>query len=60
MPEFDKSKFDAKAAAELVNQISPSVAIPVHFGEIVGKPEDAKTFASLVKESVAVEEKIPF
>ena len=51
---------DAKAAAELVNQISPSVAIPVHFGEIVGKPEDAKTFASLVKESVAVEEKIPF
>ncbi|MCR4685317.1 MAG: MBL fold metallo-hydrolase [Lachnospiraceae bacterium] len=51
---------DAKAAAELVNLISPSVAIPVHFGEIVGKPEDAKTFAGLVNEPIVVEEKIRF
>lgn len=51
---------DAKAAAELVNQISPGVAIPVHFGEIVGKPEDAKTFAGLVNEPIVVEEKIRF
>ncbi|MCR5267339.1 MAG: MBL fold metallo-hydrolase [Lachnospiraceae bacterium] len=51
---------DAKAAAELINTICPKVAIPVHFGGIVGKKEDAAKFASLVKEPVIVEEKIRF
>ena len=46
---------DAKEAAEFVNIIKPSVAIPVHYGKVVGSPDDGKTFAKLVKEPVKVE-----
>ena len=49
---------DAKKAAELVNTIRPEVAIPVHYGSIVGKPEDAEVFKSLVRDNVKVEIKI--
>ena len=51
---------DAKKAAELVNTISPKVAIPTHYGNIVGKPKDADTFAKNVKDPVKVEIKIQF
>lgn len=51
---------DAKKAAELVNEIRPDVAIPVHYGSIVGKPSDGEVFAQHVKEPVSVEFKIPF
>ena len=51
---------DAKKAAELINKIGPEVAIPTHYGSIVGKPEDADTFAALVKPPVRVERKIAF
>ena len=50
---------NAKKAAELVNSIRPSVAIPTHFGSIVGKKEDADEFRENVKEPVRVEIKIP-
>lgn len=49
---------DAKKAAELVNTLSPSAAIPVHYGSIVGKPGDGEVFADNVKEPVKVEFKI--
>jgi L-ascorbate metabolism protein UlaG (beta-lactamase superfamily) len=45
---------DAKQAAELVNTIRPEVAIPVHYGSVVGSPKDGETFAALVKEPVKV------
>lgn len=51
---------DAKKAAELANIIRPEYAIPVHYGCIVGKPGDGKTFAKLVKSPVKVVEKIVF
>ena len=51
---------DAKKAAELINTIRPNVAIPVHYGHIVGKPSDGDVFAQYVKEPVKVEFKIPF
>ena len=51
---------DAKKAAELVNEIRPAVAIPVHYGGGVGKPADGEKFAELVKEPVKVEFKIRF
>ena len=51
---------DAKQAAELVNTMKPSVAIPVHYGELTGKPEDGRIFAENVKEPVRVEVKITF
>ena len=34
----------ATEAAELVNLIKPKVAIPIHYGEIVGTEQDANKF----------------
>lgn len=34
----------AKEAADLVNSIAPEIAIPIHYGTIVGKAADAETF----------------
>ena len=51
---------DAKTAAELVNELHPETAIPVHYGTIVGKPSDGEVFAKHVKEPVKVEIKIRF
>ncbi|MDE5588334.1 MAG: MBL fold metallo-hydrolase [Acetatifactor sp.] len=51
---------DAKKAAELVNTLRPSVAIPVHYGSIVGKPGDGEVFADNVKDPIKVEFKITF
>ncbi|MBR5421853.1 MAG: MBL fold metallo-hydrolase [Lachnospiraceae bacterium] len=51
---------DAKIAAELVNEMRPQVAIPVHYGHLVGKPSDGEVFAGLVKEPVKAEIKIQF
>jgi L-ascorbate metabolism protein UlaG (beta-lactamase superfamily) len=51
---------DAKKAAQLVNTIHPDVAIPTHYGSIVGKPADAEVFAQHVKASTVVELKLKF
>ncbi len=51
---------DARKAAELVNLIRPEVAIPVHYGSIVGKTSDGEAFAELVEPPVKVELKIKF
>ncbi len=51
---------DAEKAAELVNTIKPEVAIPVHYGSVVGTPKDGEEFAKLVKEPVKAELKIRF
>ena len=51
---------DAKKAAELINEIKPAVAIPVHYGGIVGKPGDGQVFADNVKDPVRVEFKLKF
>ncbi len=51
---------DAKKAAELVNELRPEVAIPVHYGEIIGKESDGRVFAENVEPSIRVELKIAF
>lgn len=51
---------DAKKAADLVNEIRPSVAIPVHYGAVVGSPKDGDVFAANVREPIKVEYKIQF
>lgn len=38
-------------AAILVNKVKPKIAVPVHYGSIVGKKEDAIEFAKLVNPS---------
>ena len=45
----------ADEAAELVNAIKPKLAIPVHYGSIVGKKADGERFRKLVKAPVEVE-----
>lgn len=39
---------DFKEAATLVNEIKPKVAVPIHYGSIVGKKEDAINFINLL------------
>ncbi|MBR6034336.1 MAG: MBL fold metallo-hydrolase [Clostridia bacterium] len=39
---------NAKEAAELVNTIKPKVAIPIHYGDIVGTKKDAQDFLNLI------------
>ena len=51
---------DARRAAELVNTIRPNIAIPVHYGSIVGKLSDGEVFAENVKEPIQVIHKIEF
>lgn len=45
---------NAKKAADLINQMKPKVAIPTHYGSIVGKPEDADVFQSEVNSDIEV------
>ncbi len=49
---------NAKEAAKLVNKIHPQVAIPTHYGSIVGKPEDAEVFKKNVDTGILVETKL--
>ena len=35
---------DALAAAKAANSIKPKMAVPIHFGSVVGSKEDAETF----------------
>lgn len=51
---------DSKQAAELINTIKPEIAIPTHYGSIVGSPADADDFAKHVEAPVKVEIKIEY
>ncbi len=46
---------DAREAAELVNEIKPKKAIPIHYGTIVGSREDAENFKMLLNKSIECE-----
>lgn len=41
-----------KEAASLANTINPQIAVPTHYGELVGRKEDADTFKKLLKENI--------
>ena len=51
---------NAGKAAKLVNEIKPKVAIPVHYGEFVGKESDGDDFARSVNREIEVVFKIKF
>lgn len=40
---------DYKEASALINEIQPKIAIPIHYGSIVGTIQDAKNFKKLLK-----------
>ena len=50
--------FDAKHAAKFVNKLRPAVAIPTHYGDIVGSLSDGDDFAAAVDNGIKVVRKI--
>lgn len=48
----------AEEAAEIVNKMTPGLAIPIHFGTIVGSLADAEKFSRLAKVPVKILEKV--
>lgn len=51
---------NAKEAAAFVNAMKPAVAIPIHYGTIVGSPSDFDKFASMVQKDIKVVKKLEF
>lgn len=45
---------NAKEAANAANTIKPKLAIPIHYGKIVGSTEDAETFKKLCEVKVEI------
>lgn len=41
-----------KEAASLINEIKPQIAIPIHYGSIVGTAEDAENFLKLLSPTI--------
>lgn len=41
-----------KEAGQFVNEIKPKVAVPIHYGSIVGTKQDAKEFLSLLDKNI--------
>ena len=46
---------DFKEAGELINEIKPKIAIPIHYGSIVGTKEDAINFSKLINHEIKTE-----
>ena len=51
---------DPAEAAAFVNELKPKIAIPTHYGSIVGTPEDGERFKSGVDKDISVELKLSF
>lgn len=43
---------NAKQAADLINEIKPKIAVPIHYGSVVGTNQDAIEFAELLDSSI--------
>ena len=43
---------DNKEAAKLINEIKPKVAIPTHYGKIIGNISDGQNFAKLINKEI--------
>ena len=43
---------DFKEAAQLINEIQPKIAVPIHYGSIVGTKQDATDFIKLLHPSI--------
>lgn len=48
----------AEEAAGLINKIHPEVAIPIHYGTIVGRAADADTFKAELDDDIQVVKKV--
>jgi len=54
LPVSSRAVMTAEEAAEAVGIIKPSVAVPVHYGSLMGSIDDANRFAELVPDDVRV------
>ncbi len=54
LPVSGTYTMNAKEAAEAANAIRPKVAVPIHYGSLVGSRADAETFKSLAKVRVEI------
>lgn len=54
VPIGGRFTMNVKEAVSLVNTIEPQIAIPTHYGEIVGSQDDVELFEKLVKEGIKV------
>ena len=54
IPVGGKYTMDSEEAAGFVNALRPRIAVPVHYGSIVGKKEDGAAFRNLVSRSTEV------
>jgi len=54
LPAGGTYTMNAEEAAEAANTIKPGIAIPMHWGKIVGSGEDARRFKDLCKVEVRV------
>ena len=43
---------NSKEAAQLINEIKPQVAVPIHYGSVVGTEQDAKDFIKLLNPTI--------
>ena len=43
---------DFKDAALLINEIQPKIAVPIHYGSVVGTKQDAENFVKLLHSSI--------
>ena len=43
---------DFKEAAQLINEIQPKIAVPIHYGSVVGTKQDATDFIKLLHPSI--------
>ena len=55
MPVGGTYTMNSKEAAELVNYIKPKIAIPIHYGEVVGSKQDAIDFAKRISKEIKCE-----
>ena len=51
---------DVNDAVRFINTIKPKLAIPTHYGSVVGEEELGKSFMSLVDKGIEVKEFIDF
>ena len=54
VPVGGKYTMNAEKAAELINLIRPDIAVPTHYGSIVGRPGDGRAFKELVDDDIIV------
>ena len=43
---------DFKEAAQLINEIQPNIAVPIHYGSVVGTKQDATDFIKLLHPNI--------